>query len=443
MRKQIKDSKYVVPLAIFIFFLLVSLALPVTLVSDDKTYFEAIGRFNGNWFHFWQNRYMTYDPRLVSDTLAVFFTHHILLWRIANAISLSLVTIMPVVFLKTKILKINNIMFALSFILMLSMPLFWWYETGFIATSSVYLFSLTGALLTVWPIICIIREQRVSKILWGISIITFPLGANMELLAASLLSFYLCSTVYLILKKRHVIVHYPYLIFSIMSIIYLITSPGNKVRSSGGEHGFFSELSFFDKVRIAFSSTGRSVFLSGTLGFLLMLSLISIILIYKKKNIFKIGLSIIPVIPGIVVSGILSMAINDHYTVQLDELNNYVATMKEMFLRVFTVKGVTSISINLAILLLFVSFVVSLMNIFDKKSESLAVLAVVGTGMATKAVMAFSPTVWISGQRTNIFLYFSFMIATLMIAHHILMSISTDHFKNYRGSDTDFTNGKV
>ena len=53
---------------------------------------------------------------------------------------------------------------------------------------------------------------------------------------------------------------------------------------------------------------------------------------------------------------------------------------------------------------------------------TIALLTILGMGFASKAILAFSPTVWVSGDRTNLYLLFAFSVATLLIVNSELLT---------------------
>ncbi|AZP96966.1 hypothetical protein CYK59_08320 [Latilactobacillus curvatus] len=77
------------------------------------------------------------------------------------------------------------------------------------------------------------------------------------------------------------------------------------------------------------------------------------------------------------------------------------------------------------ILILIISLVVGLWNLSDDKRKAIFAIVISAMGFLSKFVMAFSPTVWASGIRVDMILYFSVVIVLLML----LKEYETDNKK--------------
>lgn len=74
---------------------------------------------------------------------------------------------------------------------------------------------------------------------------------------------------------------------------------------------------------------------------------------------------------------------------------------------------------DLVLLLVFACVMVDLYLAFDRREDALLGGLVVLTGLASAFVLAFSPTVWVSGERTCTFLYVCLIAASAMLVREV------------------------
>ena len=307
--------------------------------------------------------------------------------------------------------------FILSMIL--AYPFLHMSTAGWKATTVTYLWALAFGLFSMIPI----RKHLDGKEFHSYEYI-FYLGAliygvNQEQMAAAITGIFFVSLLYFIKEKRY---HWFIALETSVSTIGFLSaliSPGNGKRSLDETVIWFPDygsLTFLNKIEMGFSSAGYKMIFNSNWVFIIFAALLCII-IWKKyqDNLYRIIASI-PLMVSLVF-GPLKGLMEEGFpgiTVITEALTEYGTITAQNYLEVSSYFPVILISVVFGCVLL------SLYLIYEETVYSLFTCFVFLVGLATRMVMAFSPTVWASSWRTYLFMYFGLIVLAVFLFQKLM-----------------------
>ena len=314
----------------------------------------------------------------------------------------------------------------LTFLLFLCIPLESLYSAGWIATTTNYLWILALGLISMRPLKHWLLQEPLAR--WEYLCVPLCMfyAANMEQMTMILFIAYLMVGAILIYRKKHISSFYFILLgIVVLSLIFILSTPGNWVRVEIETEKWFPEfatLSFLEKAIMGVLVTGRYYFTASgeqvcyLVGILSIILLLETIMQYNLKNtqdsckkILGIICVIVPVSAfwligqlgyHLLKTGILTrgrnvvglFGMND----KLAQWSNYSYLMIVLQLMFYVV--------------IFFCYIGSIYCIHGKSDETAFEITLMVVGLMSKAMIGFSPTVYISGDRTALFCSVAFMI---------------------------------
>lgn len=308
--------------------------------------------------------------------------------------------------------KENNIMLLF---MILVYPITAMNSAGWAATTVNYMWPLATCLFAIVPIRKIWDEEKIK--FWQYPLYTLALifAGNAEQSCAILFGTYLLFTVLMIIKNKKI---HPYMIiqtlFIIASLIFILTCPGNVVRTIQETEDFFKDfemLTLLDKVGLGFTSTMGLIVEKGNMVFAIMCIIIAVYIFSNYKEKLYRTVALIPVFSIFVTC--FSM-----YTTNL--MFPYFGAFRELITEeqiMLTAANSNNLLYTVPFMFAAVNFIciiMSLLLIFKNLKNNVAVL-VFFVGLASRLVIGFSPTVFLSRERTMIFLDFAMIIVTFLV----------------------------
>lgn len=307
--------------------------------------------------------------------------------------------------------KENNLM-LISMILIYPYTIM--HQTGWASTTINYMWPLATCLFALIPIKKLWYGEKIKFFEYPFYTLALLFAGNQEQSSAILVCFYIIFTIIMTVKNRKI---KPYMIFqslvAIASIIFILTCPGNYVRGQDEMRRFidFGMLTFLDKFVLGFTATFGEIIANQDLVYTLFTSLLAIYVFtnYKEK-VYRI-VSLIPVISGLAFGHLSPITFG-----MFPELEKFfeLITVKDVIL---TVENCNELYYVLPILLAFANFIcigMSLLLLSKKFSHNLPLL-IYFAGLASRIIIAFSPTVFVSKTRTMIFFDFAMIIISYII----------------------------
>lgn len=347
---------------------------------------------------FLSERYFGYSSRLVIEGTLVIVSRSMLLWKILDILvwillAWSLAKLLHV----TDDTKMNWI--VIGFVLLY--PMGEMSSAGWSATMTVYVWPLAFGLYALTILTRICREERIRPHTWILAILTTCFAANNEQMCMILFPAFLIGFLYAWKqKKRGAPALLLFLFITAAALVFALTCPGNKARAleeiEKGIHEF-SMLTAGEKLYLSFTDTMEH-FQEFNLVFFVFTGFLMILVILRYRKPAPIILSAFPVVFALQESDL------GHFFHRYLFLTNENGLTMESYMNA---APYLRLAVYIAVwLALFLELILLADGYFE--CGCLCLLLLVGLG--TRLIMGFSPTLYISGDRTFLYLYFT-MIA--------------------------------
>ena len=346
-------------------------------------------------------KYYNWSSRQLIESVLYFISVHSHVWMLLNSLVITIIAKLIEAIFCNHTIKMK----ILCCIGTLIYPLIDMSSAGWMATTINYYWPLGAILINLYYLK---KANNFIKLKWYeyiISSIALLFAANQEQGFAILLGTYFFYIIYCFINKRKISF---FVILNIVLIIasgtYIFTCPGNWVRKKQEIKNWFPDfgtLSFFRKIEIGISSTVYPILFKNNVPMLFLSSTLLIIINTFKNSLVKASTMIIFVMT--LVFGVLGK-----YGI-LSYLKSFVPYI--MFLIEF---------ITLLIIILF---------LIKDNRKNIDIFIILLIGFGSRFMLCFSPTVWVSGNRTALFFYFSMIIASCLLIsryHHRIKNL--DYF---------------
>lgn len=301
--------------------------------------------------------------------------------------------------------------------------------SGWATTTIVYMWSLATCLFALIPIRKIWDGEKIKYWEYPLYTISLIFAANQEQTCSILCGSYILFSIFMIIKNKKI---HPYMIiqslFAIASIIFILTCPGNYIRSQqevGDLFKDFEMLSFLDKVSLGLTSTMGLIIKKRNLVYT-MLSLLSVIYIFSnyKEKIFRV-VAVIPFL-SILLLGIAAPIVNQVFPF-FNSFRNFIVR-EEIMLTAANCNNLLNIVPVVFACINFICLALSILLIFKNLKNNIAILVFL-VGLASKIIIGFSPTVFSSVERSTIFFEFSMIIVMLLIWQELIKKTDKNDLK--------------
>lgn len=405
-----KWKKYLPYGSLFVLFLL--LHCGANIMVDDE-FFSQVLENNSNFVEWLGMRYDTWSSRLLIEALVVFIADKgIALWCFIEAVIMALIGFCIVKISKIKSLDISWCVIGL----ILLYPIADMSSAGWIATTGNYMWPLALGLIGYLPLVDFWERGNTSGVKLFFGVIAFVFSCNVEQMCVlNLLLIIWCLFIWIKDRKEgkgYVLI---LSLINIASLFFILLSPGNEKRNIAEVGTWFPDWNMFnliDKVELGFSSTMKKLILEPNWVFFFF-ALILMLAVFEKYS--KWEYRVIATIPC-AISGILGIGsklivlIFPNLTAIYDcvEKNGMINSSNFFETRRYVV---------LAVMLLVCFCVGASLFILEFGESSYYIgLYICVSGFAVRMIMAFSPTIWASSDRTYCFTYFSLiMVAALVL----------------------------
>lgn len=361
---------------------------------------------------FVENRYHNWSSRVIIEfVLCSVLKTSKYLWILIQSLMAVLVCYsLSKLFVKEN--KGKNTFMLMTMILIY--PYYTMHQTGWASTSINYLWPLATGLFALIPIRKVWDGEKIKWWQYPFYTISLIFAANQEQAGALLVGFYLVFTILMIFRKDKKINTYIIIqtIISILSIVFILTCPGNSIRQIEELPRFkgYEMLSFIEKFVLGFTATFGSIISKQNTSYVLLTSIMTLyVYLNYKEKLYRI-VSSIPLM-SVLILGTLMPLLNGMFP--------YLNVFKELITEndvLLTVANCNNIYYAFPIIFAFTNFIcigMTLLLIFKNLKNNVAILIYLA-GLASRIIVAFSPTVFVSKTRTMIFFDFS-MIAIAYI----------------------------
>lgn len=359
---------------------------------DDAIFLNDFTKNYNNYGDYLIARYNNWSSRSIIELIMIFFVQHTFLWKIFNSIAMTIIAVLPNYMVNTQPKIIG---FMLNSCLFLLIPIEIIKETGWVATTTNYLWVAAASLITLYPVIMYIKKQNVPKFLWFLAIIFSFYANNQEQMTIVLFLIWIVSIFTLLRIKRSIMPVIPFFIITLGSLFYILLCPGNELRNVQEitqRLPEFANYSLFYKIYLGYCSTLIHLFYQYN-PLIAMFSLsITTMGLLRSKNIRMVIISLFPMV---------MYFINQN--------------LQEWIQKSYSLSN-QKIYFSLILLLSFTAFIY-IFSIFNSCQSLKDFYLVIGTlllGLIVRMILGFSPTIWASGNRTYFFTYLLLIIGVLI-----------------------------
>lgn len=395
--------------AVFIvLFTVILLNLLVSLNQHDDLAFQTMTQ-KYTFFNFLKDRYFHWSSRLIIESTIYFFVNHTVFWRIINIIVTFLGILIPYKVLKEGQTfengRTSNLILLSFFSLFLLLSVTMFSGTGWISTTANYWWAIVSAEIALIPV-CYKKYNRHPPLYISILSPLFLLyAANQEQVSFITISLLLLSMLYFLFYSKVSVLHLKFISLEILinlaSIAFVLTCPGNYVRKiSETNHSFpeFKYFSIFRKLDIGVTSTFLNIFTKFNLIFIIFVLIIFIIHVQTKLYRFI-----------VIDIALVFFNVSTSHLFQLLDFNTFTTLFNNNG-SIAKFDNPKTWGATITLICLLISFYIGLTVIFRVMHEKLLVGLIVSIAITSRIIMGLTPTVWVSGDRTFLPMYFVLII---------------------------------
>lgn len=355
-------------------------------------------------------RYHIWTSRVLVEAVLVYISQSMVLWKVLDWFMwMLLVFSLAYIFPGEKRERINWM--VVSFVLIY--PLKDLGTAGWIATTTNYIWPLALGMFALTGLARIFQNKKIPLWLFLCYIPAMIYAANMEQMCAVMLGVYFLSGVYLVFMKKYRKAWWQLAFWFLLcaaEFLFIMTCPGNaarKVEEIKQCMPNYLTYNLVDKVNLGFVDTVHHLIDSDNMLFLMFVVLLAVLVFLKTKDFLLRFISMIPVVWTVILS-FFENAFEQNWTIlagvmdknEIVDGSNYQLASSYLPLLLYC--------------LVFLCILVSIAFISTSWTELLAYGALLGIGLASRVVMGFTPTIYVSQERT--FLYMYMTIIAVMIA---------------------------
>lgn len=361
---------------------------------------------------FVQERYFNWSSRVIIEfILCLTLKTSKYLWILLEALMVTIVGYsISKIFVKDNKKANNSILISMILIY----PYTIMHQAGWAATTINYMWPLAMCLFALIPIKKIWYNEKIKFFEYPLYTAALLFAGNHEQASSLLVCFYILFTIIMIIRDKKV---KPYMIIqsilALSSIIFILTCPGNYIRQEEEMRRFidFGMLTFLDKFVLGFTSTFGQIIANQNIVYTLLTSLLAIYVFSNYKEKLYRVISLVPVVSMLVFGHLSSITFEMFPNL---EIFYELLTTKDVLL---TVANCNKIYYIFPIIFTFANFICIGMSLLllTKKYKNNIVFLIYLAGLASRVIMGFSPTVFVSKTRTMIFFDFAMIIMSFLI----------------------------
>lgn len=428
IKKFFKDGRVAIVLIVLAE---IFLMLLIQTFDKDDLYFKKLANNGNSVIDSVIHRYNTWTSRVIIEFVLIQFANcNDLIWIICNALICGLlVWSVSRLFIEPDKRKDLNILYTLLF---LSYPMNVLSAAGWKATTINYIWPLAFSLYAMIPIKKYYENTKIRWFEYPLYTLALIFACNMEQACAILFGTYLLFMILLIIKEKRV---RPFMIVQFilthLSLIFILTCPGNGIRTDAEISSTFKDFqcySFLEKIGTGIVSSIGDIVKWNVIP-AIILGILTTTVIYKthKEKLIR-AVSLIPTLLIIYISLFRDVLANT-FSYSRDFGNIFMTPVVQL-----TTANVNNLSSLLPILLslIYYSFtILSLLVIFKNLKNCLPVLVYV-VGFMSRVILGFASSVFLSAPRPMIFFEFAIFIVIILIMQELLKEKNENLNKTYK-----------
>ncbi len=352
-----------------------------------------------------KDRYETWSSRVLIEAILYILSQNVVVWKVCNIVVYALFAY--------SLLRVTDFKAPkLTLGLWIIYPVIEMSTAGWIATYMNYFWPLAMGTFALISLHKIYYGKKIRWIEWPVYLLAALFATNVEQVCV----LFVCILTgfgieyYVIQKSRRGLWFYILQwIITMGNLVFILLSPGNAERTWGEtarQMHDFGILSIVDKGVLGVVVTMNEL-ATDNLNFLLFVSMIFFISIINHHYVRREEDKVKKILIEICYSAPLV------FTVALTILKNtsetYFSQIQSLFENIVKVDAANWINFKyyipfIAYMLMIMAIMIALLNLFDDCKENFRLTALFVTGLLTRVILGFSPTLYASGMRTFIFL---------------------------------------
>ncbi|MFT9204125.1 MAG: hypothetical protein ABF536_01665 [Liquorilactobacillus mali] len=372
--------------------------------------------------------YFTWSSRVLINTIMyyteIISSHCILLFGFITGILVLLLSKS----LNSVFNEFDNLYIKLAIIVCILMyPFSILSSAGWVATIATYFWPFVFMSISIMSLVQVLNKKKLALTQKIMSIISIIYAANNEQITVILIFVYtIFFVVFLFEKKLNKFFIIQYMLI-IISLLFIITTPGNVARSHSELANWFPSfitLNSLSKFQLGYTSTMYKIIFNPNCLIIVFTMLVAIIVNTNSKSLF---VKIISVFPSVLclVFGPLQIVFTNLFP-NLIYLNHPVSESNLIY-GLITENNYADKSIFLEYLVLGIFLLTLFFGVyfsFNSKNERILSLSLLVGGLLSRISIGFSPTIWASGDRTFSPLYGCIFLICIILMKNLFSDCS-------------------
>lgn len=381
----------------------------IPILGDDLQYSKVTMVFI-EWI---RERYHSWSSRVVIESVMFFVAKSFFVWKILDTFMLSLLYYFFMKIFAEKVDRKNCLIGALCILIY---PFIHMGGAGYLATTLNYLWPLTFAFAVGYSMKKSICRLKIHIWEYPFYIFSLLFAGSQEQLCAFLFGLLLLLFVFDIYQKHQTRINYTILAYWVIIFLVLLSHllcPGISNRFGMEIKQWWPDykmLGLAEKIQLAYSSTLSHFMFNRNYVFTTFCLMLYVAVRVQYKDVLYRIIAFIPLASSLFfgigesrLSLVLDISKWNYFNKAPGVIKMQNSDDFYIYIPLF-VLGIISLCVLVSIYLCF----------RNEKHKMLLSISLILLGFATRAIMGFSPTIWVSGARTFLFLYFVLIICTFL-----------------------------
>lgn len=402
---KMKKIKEIIKPVHIVYFIAVLIIVSIMQINygDDIVIKDGMKQYSNviSWVIY---RYHSWSARFLQEATGYFLLRHTYFWKIFHIIILYM---MP--FLMAKIVGFEQKELSYAIFAVMAYPITHMASAGWLCTTITYYWPVFFALSYFVFLKKYMHQEKLSVWMYILMFATLIIACDHELLAVFMAAVIVYNMIhYFVTYKKCPVILFVQVFLCALNILLIMTAPGNAERKAvetSMRFQQFDNFSMFQKMYLGLVRVYSVLVEEQNIIFMILcITMAAAGLLFLDKAYKKI-MAVLPLTLLVLMNSVFTFY-------RLGQIMDVDLTNKLSYIPVL-LSGV-----------FVICMLMTLYYLFAKDDKYLCGLTIVCflVGIATTGVMGFSPTIYASGERTSVFMLFSFLYLILLLFKKIITS---------------------
>lgn len=369
---------------------------------EENSLWDVVARFYYSW-----------SSRIIFDTLCAIFHHYpLIIFKVVNSVVFALFYLGICKLCRMDSIREQWIVVALGS----GFNYLTFYDCGFSVTSIYYVWPVTAG---IWAVFLFVRNtHNITYMAILLEIVFTAIADNMEQVFIIVSFCQIIVVMESVITKRKNPIAMAGALTSLASFLFIITCPGREMRFTkeiGNNFAEYNMLSLTQKMDIGFSTTIKKLMFSGSSLWIVLTIFLFLLIMKSDKERWEKGIGAIPMCIALVY-GPLNEIVSSMfpYINSVGELSTYgsIDLTKFDLMR----KWVPLLFMVFA----FASVLIALWLHYDNTCKGWLVIGLLVAAFLSRVAMGFSPTIYVSGDRTTYPMLVAIVVINCLMAKELI-----------------------